>query len=246
MPLYIVSTPIGNLQDLTFRAVQTLTDVDLIAAEDTRHSKKLLNHYEIKTPLTSYHSYSSTKKVEDLVQKMCSTKSSSTSSKTSTKDSSASDPEGFSIALISDAGTPGISDPAWTLITAARMAGVTIIPIPGPAAFLTALSASGLPMNQFQYFGFIPAKKGRQSLFKSVIEAKQTTIFYESPHRILKTLKQMEEILGPDRAIVMGRELTKMHEEFVRGTTGELYEKYKGKKVKGEIVLLLAPANFKW
>lgn len=223
MSLYLVATPIGNLEDITQRALNTLREVDLIAAEDTRHSKKLLNHYDIQTPLTSFHSHSSDKKTQELVEKL---------------------QAGQKIALISDAGTPGISDPAWALTQAALAAGIDLIPIPGPSAFLTALMGAGLPMDKFQYLGFIPAKKGRQTLFTSLLETSITTVLYESPHRLLKTLQQMQDILGPDRHLVIARELTKMHETFHRGSTSELHEYFTQNKPKGEFVILVAPANF--
>ncbi len=223
MALYIVATPIGNLEDITHRAVRILEEVDLIAAEDTRHSKKLLAHYEIKTPVTSYHSHSSDKKVHALVSEMSA---------------------GKDLALISDAGTPGISDPAWSLIQAALAAGIQIIPIPGASAFLTGLMGAGLPMNEFNYIGFIPAKKGRQTLFTQLAEEKRTTVMYESPHRIMKTLAQMQELIGPDREIVIARELTKMHETFHRGTIAQLHAEFKNNPPKGEMVLLLAQENF--
>lgn len=219
--LYIVSTPIGNLEDITFRAIRTLKEVDLIAAEDTRHSKKLLAHYEISTPMTSYHSHSSDSKVKKIIEEINA---------------------GKSVALISDAGTPGISDPAWSLIQAALEEGIRIVPIPGASAFLTALVASGLPMNQFLYLGFIPAKKGRQTLFKRILDEPQTVILYESPHRILKSLKLMEDILGEDREIVVGRELTKMHESFHRGTVGQILQEFQTVPPKGEMVILIKPA----
>ncbi|MEK9160043.1 MAG: 16S rRNA (cytidine(1402)-2'-O)-methyltransferase [Patescibacteria group bacterium] len=225
MSLYLVATPIGNLEDITFRAVRTLKEVDLIAAEDTRHSQVLLKHYGIQTPCTSFHSYSTDAKTNALVEEMQS---------------------GKNIALITDAGTPGISDPAWALVKATLAANIPVIPIPGAAAFLTALMGSGLPMNEFVYLGFVPAKKGRQTLFESLREVTQTTVLYESPHRILKTVSQMLEFLGPDRVMVIARELTKMHETFHRGTLAELHELCKKQPLKGEMVLILAPANFKW
>jgi len=223
MSLYLVATPIGNLDDMTHRAIKTLNEVDLIAAEDTRHSKKLLNHYEITTPMVSYHSHSGQGKVDKIIDDLVS---------------------GKSVALISDAGTPGISDPAWGLVQAALEAKIEIIPIPGASAFLTALMGSGLPMNQFTYLGFIPAKKGRQTLFESLKETTRTTVLYESPHRLLKSLSQMNEILGEDRVVVVARELTKLHETFHRGTLGELLESFSEKKPKGEMVILVAPSNF--
>lgn len=221
MTLYIVATPIGNLEDLTHRAQRILNEVDLIAAEDTRHTRKLLSHYDIKTPSTSYHSHSTTKKVDALVEEMKS---------------------GKSIALVSDAGTPGISDPAYSLIQATLEAGLTVVPIPGPSAFLAALMGSGLPMNQFLYLGFVPAKKGRQTLFKSLLEEKHTAVLYESPHRIQKTLALMLEILGPDRQVVIARELTKLHETFHRGTLQEIHDFFTQNPQKGEMVILLMPA----
>ena len=220
MALYIVATPIGTLEDITYRAVRILGEVDLIAAEDTRHSRKLLDRYEIKTPVTSYHSHTSDKKVRALAEELRG---------------------GKDIALISDAGTPGISDPAWALIQAALDTGTDVIPIPGAAAFLTALMGAGLPMDKFLYLGFVPAKKGRQTLFKSILDEKRTVVMYESPHRILKTLSQMLEILGPDRKIVIARELTKLHETFHRGTLGELNEEFSKGKPKGEMVILVGP-----
>lgn len=225
MTLYLVATPIGNLEDFSFRAVETLKQVDLIAAEDTRHSKKLLMHYGIETPMTSYHSHSGQGKVDKIIEAL---------------------QAGQSVALISDAGTPGISDPAWHLIQAAREQGLAIVPIPGASAFLTALMGSGLPMNQFTYHGFIPAKKGRQTLFESLKGATHTHILYESPHRLVKSLSQMREILGEDQTAVVARELTKLHESFHRGTLGELEAQFKKQAPKGEMVILIAPANFTW
>ncbi len=224
MTLYLVATPIGNLGDFTHRAVEILRGVHTIAAEDTRHSKKLLDHYDIDTPLTSFHAHTSEAKVDALVKQLL---------------------NGKDMALISDAGTPGISDPAWVLVQAALQSGVHVVPIPGPAAFLTALMASGLPMNQFVYLGFIPAKKGRQTLFESIREEERTVVLYESPHRIQKALDQMLQVLGEDRIVVLARELTKLHEEFLRGPLGEIHAHCKTNPPKGELVLLIAPANFR-
>lgn len=222
MALYIVATPIGNLEDITHRAVRILNEVDLIAAEDTRHSRKLLDHFGIKTPVTSYHSHSTDQKTHALTEEMKS---------------------GKNIALISDAGTPGISDPAWSLIQSVLAAEIQVIPVPGASAFLTALMGAGLPMNEFLYIGFIPAKKGRQTLFQSLANEKRTTVMYESPHRIVKTLQQMLEIIGPDRKMVVARELTKIHETFHRGTIEQLYAQFKKNPPKGEMVLLLEPSG---
>lgn len=238
--LYIVSTPIGNLEDITLRAINTLKEVDLIAAEDTRHAKILLNKYEIKTPLQSYHAHSDQKKLKHLIGIL---------------------QEGKSVALISDAGTPGISDPGYVLINEAIKQGIQVIPIPGAAAFLTALSASGLPTHQFLYLGFLPQKKGRKSLLESLKQETRTVVFYESPHRIIKTLMELDELFPEEsaradqsaktaRTLVIGRELTKIHEEFFRGTAhrallhfgGPDYKNpKKAKKVRGELVVMLAP-----
>lgn len=223
MTLYLVATPIGNLEDFSRRAERILREVDVIAAEDTRHSKRLLDHYEIKTPMTSYHGHSSQAKIEALVRELA---------------------EGKNMALISDAGTPGISDPAYSLVQAALKAGVSVVPIPGASAVITALMASGLPTDKFVYLGFIPAKKGRETLFKSLVDEERTVVLYESPHRLLKTLEQMEKFLGPDRKIVLARELTKMHETFHRGTISELNAEFKKQAPRGEFVLLVAPKDF--
>jgi len=222
MVLYIVSTPIGNLEDITLRALNTLKKVDIIACEDTRHSQILLKKYEIEKKLLSYHSHSGQSKIEKIIAEL---------------------KAGKEVALISDAGTPGISDPAYTLIKAALEEGIKIEPIPGPTAFLAALVGSGLPMNQFVYLGFLPTKKGRQTLLKSLAEEKRTVVFYESPHRIQKTLSQLEEFIGGERKIAIGRELTKLHEEFIRGTVTEIKEEFAERKPKGEFVVVLGGQN---
>lgn len=215
--LYIVSTPIGNLEDITLRAIRTLKEVDYIAAEDTRHAKILLNKYEIKTQVLSYHSHSSNAKVDHIINLLN---------------------DGKTVALISDAGTPGISDPAYTLIRAAIENGITICPIPGPSAVLSALVMSGLPMNNFLYLGFIPLKKGRQTLLKELASEERTIVIYESPHRILKTLKDLQEYLG-DRNIAVCREITKIYEEAFRGKISEALEYFTKKNPKGEFVLVI-------
>jgi 16S rRNA (cytidine1402-2'-O)-methyltransferase len=215
--LYIVATPIGNLDDMTLRAIATLKSVDLIAAEDTRKSGILLKKYEIKTPMISFHGYSDDRKLNQIVEELRA---------------------GKNIALISDAGTPGISDPGYRLVKAARENGITVCPIPGASAFLTALSASGLPINHFVYLGFLPMKKGRQTLLKKLQEEEKTIVFYESTHRILKTLQELSEYF-PNRKIVIARELTKIYEEFVSGSAQELYEYYTKKTPKGEFVLMI-------
>ena len=219
MSLSIVSPPIGNLEDMTFRGVRTLKEVDFICAEDTRTSKKLLDHYGINTPLTSFHAHSTDAKREAIVRRLV---------------------DGEQGALISDAGTPGISDPGWALIRDCLEAGVTLTPIPGASALLSALVGSGLPMDKFVYLGFFPLKKGRQTLFTSLVEEKRTIVFYESPRRVVKSLEQMRAYLSPDTQIVVARELTKIHEEYLRGDWDTVLSELKGRSaIKGEIVVLL-------
>lgn len=223
MTLYTVATPIGNLEDITARAIRILKEVDLIAAEDTRKSSILLKHYEIKTPMTSFHSFTSDAKIEALIRELAS---------------------GKNMAIITDAGTPGISDPSFALVNRAVANGIKVVPIPGPAAFLTALMGSGLPMDKFLYLGFIPAKKGRETLFKSLIDETRTVVMYESPHRIMKTLSQMLQIIGGDRQIVIARELTKIYETFHHGSLAKICEEFSKKPPKGEMVILIAPKDF--
>ncbi len=215
--LYLVATPIGNLADITYRAVHILKSVDLIAAEDTRTSSVLMNHYAIQTPLKSYHSHNIPTQTPWLVEKL---------------------KAGESIALISDAGTPGISDPGYHLVRACVENGIRVIPIPGASAFIAALIASGLPTQSFVYEGFLPHKKGRQTRIASLVDETRTIIFYESPHRIHKTLAQLAEALG-ERRCVLAREITKKFEEFISGTLQELSESLIDKKVKGELVLIV-------
>lgn len=218
--LYLVSTPIGNLADFSYRAVHILNEVDLIAAEDTRTSAVLLRHYDIKTRTSSYHSYNLKTETKRLVNKLR---------------------DGMSIALISDAGTPGISDPGYKLVQACAEVQVPVVPIPGAAAFLTALVASGLPTNRFVFEGFLPLKKGRKTRLEFLAQEERTIVIYESPHRIIKTVQNLQDYWG-DRRCVMGRELTKKFEEFYRGLLSELQEHLNQKKVKGEIVLIVAGA----
>ena len=215
--LYIVSTPIGNLEDITMRAVRTLKECDYIAAEDTRHCSILLQKYEIKKPTISFHAFSDDRKLNELIALLN---------------------DGKNIALVSDAGTPGISDPGYVLIKAAIENNIKVVPIPGPAAFLTALSASGLATHQFLYLGFLPVKKGRQTLLESLTKEERTIIFYESPHRLLKTLSELDQKFGT-RPLVVARELTKIYEEFFRGTAKEAYDYYSKKGQKGEFVIML-------
>lgn len=219
--LFIVATPIGNLEDITLRALRILKEVEYIAAEDTRHSGILLKKYEIPGKLLSYHSHSSTDRRDHIINLLL---------------------QGNSVALISDAGTPGISDPAYGLITKAIEEGITITPIPGPSAVLSALVMSGLPMNHFLYLGFLPIKKGRQTLLKRLAEEDHTIVIYEAPHRILKTLSQLLEFWG-DRPVAICREITKIHEEAIRGTLSQALEHFKNKKPKGEFVLVIGPPS---
>lgn len=220
--LYVVATPIGNLADITFRAVQTLRTVSMIAAEDTRHTRILLGKYEIKTAMISFHQYSDTRKILDLLEK------------------------GTDVALVSDAGTPGISDPGTRLVADCRQAGHPVVPVPGVSALVTALSASGLPTDRFTFFGFPPQKKGRQTFFKQLADIEHTVIFYESSHRIQKCAQSLSEMI-PDRQIVFARELTKIHEEFLRGTPAQILEIFNAtpEKMKGEFVVLVAGTSFR-
>jgi len=215
--LYVVSTPIGNLSDISYRAIHVLNNVDLIAAEDTRVTSRLLNHYEIKTKSIPYHSYNQKSQTPKLINKL---KNQET------------------IALVSDAGTPGISDPAYELVRACAQEKIRIIPIPGASAMLSALVVSGLQTNRFAFEGFLPLKKGRQTKLTALKEEKRTLVFYESPHRVLKTVKQFLEFFG-NRQCQMGREITKKFEEFFRGTLKELITFLESKKIKGEIVLIV-------
>ena len=215
--VYLVSTPIGNLKDITFRAVETLKRVPLIAAEDTRHSKVLLSHYNISTPLISYFEHNKFSRIPKLMDHLKS---------------------GNDLAVITDAGTPGISDPAYRLVREAITLSINIESIPGPSAFLAGLSSSGLPTDRFIFEGFLPPKKGRKKRMLSVKNEEATLIYYESPSRLLRTLKQLRETLG-DRPAVVARELTKLYEEIKRGTLSELYSYFDKKKPKGECVILV-------
>ena len=215
--LYIVATPIGNLADLTFRAKETLESVSLIACEDTRHTGILLKHYDIKTAKLSFHSHSGRAKVDKILTYLN---------------------QGDDVALVSDAGTPGISDPGYALIQAALEEDIKVIPIPGASALVTGLCASGLPTDKFLYLGFLPVKKGRQTVFKKIAEAENTVVIYESPHRLVKTLKQLKEHLSPEAQIVVGKELTKIYETFYRGNIDEVISKLP-EKVKGEYIIII-------
>jgi len=217
--LYIVPTPIGNLQDITLRALDILKQVDLILAEDTRTSSKLLNHYQINRPLSSYHQHNEHQLLQHLTNQLV---------------------EGKNIAMISDAGTPGISDAAFLLVRECIKVGVKVECLPGATAFVPALVNSGLPMNRFVFEGFLPLKKGRQTLLKKLVEEDRTMIFYESPHRLVKTLQEFIQYFGAGRLCSVSRELTKLYEENVHGTLEELVTHFQKKEVKGEIVLVLA------
>ena len=219
---YIVATPIGNMGDITFRAVETLKNVDLILCEDTRVTKKILNKFEINKPTMSYHAQSNLAKTDKIFEFL---------------------KEGKDLALVSDAGTPGISDPGTMLVSKIKeeMPEVTVIPIPGPTALITALSGSGLPTHEFTFLGFLPHKKGRETLFKEMAESKRTVAFYESPHRILKTLESLVKFC-PDKKVCVARELTKIYEEFKTGSPEEVLEYYLENKEKqrGEFVVIVA------
>ena len=220
--LYIVATPIGNLEDMTLRALRVLREAAVIACEDTRHTRKLLDHFTIGTPTVSYHEHNEAQRSAELVERLS---------------------RGESIALVSDAGTPLVSDPGHRLVAAAIAAGVPVVPVPGPSAAMGALSASGLATDQFRFCGFLPAKSGQRR--KALEERKHedcTLIFYEAPHRILDTLADAAEVFGP-RPVVVARELTKMHEEFLRGSAAEVREQLGARpSVKGEFTLLISPA----
>lgn len=217
--LFIVATPIGNLEDITYRAVRILQEVDAIACEDTRQTQKLLQRYQISRPLISYHEHNETARTEDLLARL---------------------EQGQTIALVTDAGTPLISDPGYRVVHAAREHGLSVVPIPGASAILTALSASGLPTDTFTFVGFLPAKAAaRERTLTEYGRHTDTLIFYEAPHRILETLEAIQATLG-ERPVVLGRELTKAHEEFLTGTAGQLYEELvRRPSIRGEFTVLI-------
>ncbi len=216
--LYIVPTPVGNMEDMTFRAVRILKEVDLVLAEDTRTSGILLKHFEIKNHLMSHHKFNEHGTSAAVVQRLLA---------------------GENVALISDAGTPGISDPGFFLVREAVRAGVEVQCLPGATAFVPALVSSGLPCDRFAFEGFLPQKKGRQSRLESLREEQRTMIFYESPYRLVKTLQQFADTYGADRQVSVCREISKVHEESVRGTLAEVIAHFKEKEPKGEIVIIL-------
>lgn len=217
--LYLVPTPIGNLKDMTFRAIDVLNEVDLILAEDTRTSGKLLKHFEITTQMQSHHMHNEHKTVTNLIEKLKS---------------------GMSIAVISDAGTPAISDPGFLLTRAAVEHNIEVECLPGATAFVPALVNSGLPNDKFVFEGFLPVKKGRQTRLLFLTEETRTMVFYESPHKLIKTLGHFAEYFGQDRQVSVSRELTKLFEETIRGTAKEVLEYYTNKPPKGEIVIVVA------
>jgi 16S rRNA (cytidine1402-2'-O)-methyltransferase len=215
--LFIVATPIGNLGDITVRALEILKSVDIIAAEDTRTTKILLDHFDIRKPLISFYSYNEQRRVPDLIDRL---------------------KQGQSIALVSDAGTPGISDPAYSIVRAAIENDVPVVPIPGPTAFVAALVVSGLPTDAFVFEGFLPVKKGRQTMLKRLAKEERTLILYESPHKIHRTLADIQQHLG-DRRVAVARELTKKFEEVLRGTVSSVLEKFSSRSIKGEFVIVI-------
>lgn len=220
--LYLVPTPIGNLSDMTIRAIEVLKSVDLILAEDTRTSGKLLKHFEIENRMTSYHLHNEHKVVSNIVQRIM---------------------DGETMALISDAGTPAISDPGFLLVRECIENDVEVECLPGATAFVLALVNSGLPNEKFFFEGFLPHKKGRQTRLKELSELKHSIVLYESPHRLLKTLSQLIEFFGAERRASVSRELTKMHEENVRGSLQEVFDHFNSKSIKGEIVIVVAGNN---
>ena len=219
--LYVVATPIGNLSDMSARAVETLKSADIVAAEDTRHSRILFNHYGIHPQrVVSYHAHNIESRTRELVEELRS---------------------GKNVALVTDAGSPGISDPGAVLVREAVAQGVTICPLPGASAVTLALMASGLPTHKFVYEGFLPRKKGRKTMFESWVNEERSIVFFESPHRIVKTLREIQAITG-SRQVCVAREMTKLHEEFIRGQIGDVAgELEKRGEVKGEITAVIAP-----
>ena len=221
--LYLVATPIGNLEDITLRAIRVLKQADLIACEDTRQTQKLLNHYGITTRTTSYHEHNEASRAAELIREL---------------------EKGTRIVIVSDAGMPGVSDPGFRLAALAIERGVPVVPVPGPTAFLTALVASGLPAGSFSFRGFLPPKSGaRRRELEKILNSDVTEIFYEAPHRIRETLADVAEVLGPNRPVAIARELTKIHEEFIRGTARDAAQILNARgEIKGEITLLIGKA----
>lgn len=219
--IHLIPVPIGNLEDMTFRAVRLLKEADLIAAEDTRNTGFLLKHYQVEGKMTSLHAHNEHKRVESLLDQV--------------------EQEDLKLAVVSDAGTPGISDPGFLVVREAVKRGIPVETLPGPTAFVPALVNSGLPCDRFAFEGFLPPKKGRKTRLEKLAGEERTLIFYESPYRLVKTLKEFATYCGEDRLVSVSRELTKLHEETVRGTLKEVISIYEGRSsVKGEIVIVLA------
>jgi len=224
--LYIVATPIGNLEDITLRALRVLKEASLIACEDTRQTQKLLNHYGITTRTVSYHAHNEQERAAELLREL---------------------QNGARVALVSDAGMPGISDPGFRVIVLAVEHGIPVVPIPGPAALVAAVAAGGLPTDSFRFGGFLPARRGqRRQTLEGIRDSSQTEIFYEAPHRVKETIEDVVQILGAGRAVVVARELTKIHEEFLRGDAAEVLKALSARvEIKGEITLLIGRAEEK-
>ncbi len=221
--LYVVATPIGNLEDISYRAVRVLKEADLIACEDTRHTAKLLQHYGIDKPTVSYHEHNEAARAEELVAKL---------------------EQGLSVAQVSDAGMPGISDPGYRVIKLAIERCVRVVPVPGASALIAALAAGGLPTDSFEFLGFLPAKSGqRRTVLETLQNAQHTIVVYEAPHRIAATMQDIAEILGAERPVVLARELTKVHEEFIRGTAKDVLARVQDHELKGEITLLIGKSE---
>src|SRR4051812_3883001 len=223
--LFVVATPIGNLEDVTLRALRVLKEADLIACEDTRQTQKLLSHHGIDKPTVSYHEHNEAERAAELVAKL---------------------ERGANVALVSDAGMPGISDPGYRVVALAVERGIPVVPIPGPVAFATALAASGLPTDAFRFNGFLPAKSGqRREALEALRDSTVTEIFYEAPHRLIEALRDVVTTLGASRPVVVARELTKIHEEFVRGGAAEVLRQFEERagEVKGEITLLIGKGS---
>ena len=221
--LYVVATPIGNLEDITYRAVRILNEVDLVAAEDTRHSRKLFAHFGIKKPLVSYHDHNEQQRQEELVKHL---------------------QAGEDVALISDAGTPCIADPGYRLVVSCHAVGIRVVPIPGPSALITALSAAGVSTERFAFEGYLPQKaKARSDLLRKLNGEQRTLVFYETPHRLMATLTDLVEIMGDEQPLVVARELTKIYEEFFRGTTADAVIRFEQDPARGELVLIIPPGS---
>ncbi|MCH5169389.1 MAG: 16S rRNA (cytidine(1402)-2'-O)-methyltransferase [Prevotellaceae bacterium] len=220
--LYLVPTPVGNMEDITMRALKVLREADLILAEDTRTSSNLLRHFDIRNAMLSYHKFNEHQTVQSIVERLLA---------------------GQTIAVVSDAGTPGISDPGFLVAREAIRAGIEVITLPGATAFVPALVSSGLPCDRFCFEGFLPQKKGRKTRIQALAEETRTMIFYESPHRIVKTLTQFVEVFGSERQTSVCREISKIHEESIRGTLGEVLQHFTETEPRGEFVIVVAPLN---